>query len=73
MPAYMIVHATLTDRKQFIAGYAPAAAALVEQFGGRYVLRATGAALANAVISKDVMSNRNACFAYCMRITYTNE
>lgn len=43
MPAYMIVHATLTDRKQFIAGYAPAAAALVEQFGGRYVLRAAGA------------------------------
>jgi len=42
MPAYMIVHATLTDREKFIAGYAPAASALVEKFGGRYVLRAAG-------------------------------
>ncbi len=43
MPAYMIVHATLTDREKFISGYAPAAAKLVAQFGGRYILRATGA------------------------------
>ncbi len=43
MPAYMIVHATLTDRDSFISGYAPAAAKLVAQFGGRYVLRAAGA------------------------------
>jgi uncharacterized protein (DUF1330 family) len=42
MPAYMIVHATLTDRDKFMSGYAPAAAALVKKFGGRYVLRAAG-------------------------------
>jgi len=42
MPAYMIVHATLTDRDKFISGYAPAAAKLVEQFGGRYFLKAAG-------------------------------
>ena len=42
MPAYMIVHATITDRDKFISGYAPAAARLVEQFGGHYVLRAPG-------------------------------
>lgn len=42
MTAYMIVHATITDRDKFISGYAPAAAKLVEKFGGRYVLRAAG-------------------------------
>lgn len=42
MPAYMIVHATISDRDRFISGYAPAAAKLVEQFGGHYVLRAAG-------------------------------
>ena len=42
MAAYMIVHATLTDRDKFISGYAPAAARLVEQHGGRYLLRAAG-------------------------------
>lgn len=45
MPAYMIVTATLSDRDAFIAGYGRAAAALVGQFGGRYVLRAPGVAL----------------------------
>jgi len=34
MAAYMIVMATVTDREKFIEGYAPAAAALVEKFGG---------------------------------------
>jgi uncharacterized protein (DUF1330 family) len=43
MPAYMIVTARVHDRERFMAGYAPAAAALVERFGGRYVLRAPGA------------------------------
>lgn len=45
MPAYMIVTARITDRDAFLAGYAPAAARLVERFGGRYVLRAPGAQL----------------------------
>ena len=45
MPAYMIVTARIADREAFIAGYGRAAAALVERFGGRYVLRAPGAEL----------------------------
>ena len=43
MAAYMIVHAKISDRGKFVSGYAPAAAKLVEKFGGRYVLRAPGA------------------------------
>ena len=43
MPAYMIVHAKIHDREKFIQGYAAAAAALVEQFGGRYIMLAQGA------------------------------
>ena len=43
MPAYMIVTADIHDREKFLSGYAPAAAALVEKFGGRYVLRGRGA------------------------------
>ncbi len=45
MPAYMIVTARIADRDAFIAGYGKRAAALVEQFGGKYVLRAPGADL----------------------------
>lgn len=45
MPAYMIVAAKIHDRERFIAGYGARAAALVEQFGGRYLLRAPGAEL----------------------------
>ena len=45
MPAYMIVTARIADRDAFIAGYGQAAAALVTRFGGRYVLRGTGAEL----------------------------
>jgi uncharacterized protein (DUF1330 family) len=41
----MIVTAKITDRDAFIAGYGAAAAALVERFGGRYVLRGPGAKL----------------------------
>ncbi|TRW18043.1 DUF1330 domain-containing protein [Glacieibacterium frigidum] len=43
MPAYMVVTAKIADREAFIAGYGKAAAVLVTQFGGRYVLRAPGA------------------------------
>lgn len=42
MPAYMIVTANISDREAFISGYGKAAAALVDKFGGRYVLRAPG-------------------------------
>lgn len=45
MPAYMIVTAKIADRDAFINGYGQAAAALVAQFGGRYVLRGPGAQL----------------------------
>jgi uncharacterized protein (DUF1330 family) len=45
MTAWMIITACIHDREKFIAGYGPAAARLVEQFGGRYVIRAPGATL----------------------------
>ncbi|MEM7610915.1 MAG: DUF1330 domain-containing protein [Pseudomonadota bacterium] len=45
MPAYMIVTAQVHDRDKFISGYGAAAAELVAQFGGRYVLRGPGAQL----------------------------
>ena len=45
MPAYMIVTAKIADRDAFINGYGTAAAKLVAQFGGRYVLRGPGAEL----------------------------
>mgnify|MGYP003474186516 FL=1 len=43
MPAWMIVSAKISDREKFISGYGAAAAKLVEQFGGRYVIRGPGA------------------------------
>lgn len=43
MPAYMIVAAKVHDREKFIAGYGATAGALVEKFGGKYVLRGPGA------------------------------
>ena len=39
MTAYLIIRARVHDKAAFAAGYAPAAAALVERFGGRYVVR----------------------------------
>lgn len=45
MPAYMIVTAKIIDRDAFISGYGTAAGALVERFGGKYVLRGPGAEL----------------------------
>ena len=41
----MIVTAKIADRAAFIDGYGKAAAALVAQFGGRYVLRGPGTTL----------------------------
>lgn len=43
MPAYMIVTADISDRDRFISGYGKAAAALVQQMGGRYLLMGPGA------------------------------
>ena len=45
MPAYMIVTAKIKDRDAFINGYGMTAGKLVEQFGGKYVLRGPGAEL----------------------------
>jgi uncharacterized protein (DUF1330 family) len=45
MPAYMIVTAKIKDREAFIQGYGTAAAKLIAQFGGKYVLRGPGAEL----------------------------
>lgn len=45
MTAYMIVVAKIADREAFINGYGAAAGKLVEQFGGKYVLRGPGAEL----------------------------
>lgn len=45
MPAYMIVTAKIADREAFINGYGAVAGKLVEQFGGKYVLRGPGAKL----------------------------
>lgn len=50
MPAYMVVLARIANREAFLANYAPAAAALVERFGGRYVLRGSGGALLEGTI-----------------------
>ena len=45
MPTYMIVTAKIADRDAFLKGYGARAGELVEQFGGRYVLRGPGAEL----------------------------
>lgn len=39
---YMIVVAELSDRATFLKGYAATVPKLVEQFGGRYLLRGSG-------------------------------
>ena len=46
MPAYLIVSAVISDRDAFMAsGYPGAAAALLDQYGGRYLMRGPGAEL----------------------------
>lgn len=45
MAAYMIVTAKISDRDRFISGYGKSASALVNQFGGHYILMAPGAEL----------------------------
>ncbi|MEM7688830.1 MAG: DUF1330 domain-containing protein [Pseudomonadota bacterium] len=60
MAAYMIVTAAIHEREKFIAGYGAAAGALVEEFGGEYLIRGPGVELlegdfgdgASVVISK---------------------
>lgn len=44
MSAWLVVTARVHDRERFVSGYGAAAAALVAKFGGRYVVRAPGAA-----------------------------
>lgn len=60
MAAYMIVFARIADREVFLRDYGIPTAALIEQFGGEYVVRAPGVESlegdlfegASAVISK---------------------
>ncbi len=41
-PCYMIVIAEITDRKRFLDGYAREVPALVEKFGGHYLIKGSG-------------------------------
>ncbi len=45
MTAHLIITARIHDREKFITGYGPAAAKLVAEFGGKYLIRAPGAEL----------------------------
>ena len=43
MKAYMIVRCVIHDREKFISGYGAQAAKLIEEYGGKYLIRAPGA------------------------------
>ncbi len=43
MKAYMIVRCVIHDREKFISGYGAQAGKLLEEYGGRYLIRAPGA------------------------------
>jgi len=43
MPAWIVVTAHVHDRDAFMSGYSPEAARLLQEFGGKYVIRAPGA------------------------------
>lgn len=45
MTAWLVITARIHDRAAFVNGYGPAAARLVDTFGGRYVIRAPGASV----------------------------
>ncbi|MEM8985028.1 MAG: DUF1330 domain-containing protein [Pseudomonadota bacterium] len=45
MAAYMLIAAKIHDRERFVSGYGKAAAELVAEYGGRYVVLAPGAEL----------------------------
>ena len=70
MAAYMIVTAAIHERDKFIVGYGAAAGALVEKFGGEYLIRGPGVELlegefgegASVVISK--WADRDAARAF---------
>lgn len=49
---YRLITAKIHDRKAFLTGYAQATATLVEQFGGRYILRVPGAKVIEGRLAK---------------------
>lgn len=42
MTAHMVITAIVHDREKFLSGYAKQAAKLVDQFGGKYIVRGPG-------------------------------
>ncbi len=78
MAAWLVVTATLTDREAFMAcGYSQKAAQILEDHGGRYVIRAPGATVlegqgiegASVVVSE--WPNREAALAFYNSPEYT--